>query len=597
MPPVKRLLLSLHDQKIELHDAAGLIDDLEILFGAAKGDMSESRCVVTVTKEQSGRFALDLGGPPSQTGLSREELFDLLQEEVVHALIVEMASAVVLHSGAVSLHGRAILLAGPTGSGKSSLAAWCVDRGFQYLSDEVIALVEGGTDVVGFPRAMVVKGEAAGKVEAMTACSAATTIRTAAGTMVRPKPERLAGRLPQPCGLIIFPKFEPGIPLRVVPVTPAQAALRLMECNLNARNLRGQGFSEISALTRATPAFILYYGDFDQLDGVIDVLVRFLLEDQRGALEARRFLSAFPNLAAPARNQCAASIFKIPAPTPPRPARKLTIGMATYDDYDGVYFTVQALRLYHPEILDDANFVVVDNHPDGPCAAPLKQLETVIPNYRYVPIASRSGTAVRDVVFDEADSEFVICMDCHVLIVSDAIKRLLCYLEAHPDTRDLLQGPLLYDDMKKTGSHLHPAWRAGMYGYWGSDRRADGPDGAPFEIPMHGLGLFACRRAAWPGFNQHFRGFGGEEGYIHEKFRQAGGRTLCLPFLRWIHRFNRPLGPPYRNTWADRMRNYLIGFREVGWPTEPIVEHFREFLGREEADRLFESIEIELANA
>jgi hypothetical protein len=255
------------------------------------------------------------------------------------------------------------------------------------------------------------------------------------------------------------------------------------------------------------------------------------------------------------------------------------------------------LRLYHPEILDDVNFVVVDNHPDGPCAAPLKQLDSFIPNYRYVPFASRSGTAVRDVVFDEADSEFVLCMDCHILVVSGAIKRLLGHFEANPATQDLLQGPLLYDDTKKSGSHFHPAWRAGMYGYWESDPRANDPDGAPFEIPMHGLGLFACRRAAWPGFNPQFRGFGGEEGYLHEKFRQAGGRTLCLPFLRWIHRFNRPLGPPYRNTWTDRMRNYVIGFREVGWPTDPLVEHFRELLGREEADRIFQSIEVELSEA
>jgi hypothetical protein len=177
------------------------------------------------------------------------------------------------------------------------------------------------------------------------------------------------------------------------------------------------------------------------------------------------------------------------------------------------------------------------------------------------------------------------------------LKRLLCYFGTNPDTRDLLQGPLLYDDLKKVGSHFHPAWRAGMYGYWESDPRADDADGVPFDIPMHGLGLFACRRGAWPGFNPAFRGFGGEEGYIHEKFRLAGGRTLCLPFLRWIHRFNRPLGPPYRNTWTDRMRNYLIGFREVGWPTDDVIEHFRELLGREEADRIHDSIESDFTDA
>ena len=67
------------------------------------------------------------------------------------------------------------------------------------------------------------------------------------------------------------------------------------------------------------------------------------------------------------------------------------------------------------------------------------------------------------------------------------------------------------------------------------NRHLDGSseiDAPAFEIPMQGLGLFACRRAAWVGFNTRFRGFGAEEGYIHEKTRQHGGRTLCLPFLR-----------------------------------------------------------------
>jgi hypothetical protein len=273
----------------------------------------------------------------------------------------------------------------------------------------------------------------------------------------------------------------------------------------------------------------------------------------------------------------------------------LTIGMATYDDYDGVYFSVQALRLFHPEIVADTTFLVVDNHPDGPCSAPLKRLENNIPNYRYVPSVERSGTAVRDLVFDKADSEFVLCMDCHVFVVPGALKRLLDHFDADPGTSDLLQGPLLFDDLANIASHFHPAWRAGMYGYWERDPRADDLDGPPFDIPMHGLGLFACRKAAWPGFNPAFRGFGGEEGYIHEKIRQAGGRTLCLPFLRWMHRFERPLGTPYPNRWADRIRNYLVGFREVGWPTGPIVEHFRGHLGRDEADRVIEAIELELA--
>ena len=86
-----------------------------------------------------------------------------------------------------------------------------------------------------------------------------------------------------------------------------------------------------------------------------------------------------------------------------------------------------------------------------------------------------------------------------------------------------------------------------MYSRWDTDEPDLGLDGPPFEIPMQGMGAFACRREAWPGFNPRFGGFGGEEGYIHEKFRQAGGRTLCLLFPRWAHRFGRPAGVPYPN--------------------------------------------------
>jgi hypothetical protein len=91
---------------------------------------------------------------------------------------------------------------------------------------------------------------------------------------------------------------------------------------------------------------------------------------------------------------------------------------------------------------------------------------------------------------------------------------------------------------------------------------------------MQGLGVFSCRKQAWLGFNPNFRGFGGEEGYIHEKFRQAGARTLCLPALRWLHRFGRPAGIPYRVTVEEKLRNYLIGHLELGLSIQPVIEHF-----------------------
>lgn len=282
------------------------------------------------------------------------------------------------------------------------------------------------------------------------------------------------------------------------------------------------------------------------------------------------------------------------APPAPPPPKLLTIGMATYDDFDGVYFSIQAIRLYHPEVLDDVAFLVLDNHPGGPHAPALKRLGDSIENYTYWPYDHVQGTAARDLLFRLGSSEFVLVMDSHVLFAPGALRRLIDYLKTHRDTPDLLQGPLLCDDGSSLSSHFEPGWRAGMYGTWALDRRAADMEAEPFEIPMQGLGAFVCRRGAWPGLNPRLAGFGAEEGYVHEKFRRAGGRNLCLPFLRWMHRFGRPGGTAYPNEISDRIRNYLIVARELGTDPAPALAHFEELLGAEALEPIVAAVHREI---
>jgi hypothetical protein len=96
----------------------------------------------------------------------------------------------------------------------------------------------------------------------------------------------------------------------------------------------------------------------------------------------------------------------------------------------------------------------------------------------------------------------------------------------------------------------------------------------PFEIPAQGLGMFTCMKDAWLGFNPNFRGFGGEECYIHEKYRQAGRKTICLPWMKWNHRFARPDGVKYPLTKEHKLRNYVLGHLELGLDLTPVHHHF-----------------------
>lgn len=260
---------------------------------------------------------------------------------------------------------------------------------------------------------------------------------------------------------------------------------------------------------------------------------------------------------------------------------ELTVGMATYDDFDGVYFTLQALRLYQDT--ENVELLVVDNFG---CDATKGFVEHWAGG-RYVLARESQGTAApRDRVFHEAEGEAVLCCDSHVLFASGVIGRLKAFYRDNPDCDDLLQGPLLYDDTNNVTTHFGPDWGAQMWGKWALDPRGLTPDSEPFEVPMQGLGAFSCRRGSWLGFNPRFRGFGGEEGYIHEKYRQAGRRTLCLPWFRWLHRFARPGRVPYRSTSEDRLHNYIVGHAELGLDLAPIFGHFREVLPDETVARV-----------
>lgn len=270
------------------------------------------------------------------------------------------------------------------------------------------------------------------------------------------------------------------------------------------------------------------------------------------------------------------------------PHPRLTVGMATYDDFNGVYFTIQALRLYHRDVFPQippaggvpvdwpAEIVVIDNNPTSSDGRMTRDfIASWVPEARYVPCTIARGTAVpRNQVFREARGDVVVCVDPHVLIHHGALSKLLQYADSTPQHRDLWQGPMVYDNGVGLATHFDVQWRAEMFGTWGNDARAAEIDLPPFEIPMQGLGLFACRQTEWLGFNPAFRGFGAEEGYIHEKYRLAGHRAMCLPFLRWTHRFGRPAGVPYSITRADKLRNYVIGWSELGLPLDSIYEHF-----------------------
>lgn len=256
--------------------------------------------------------------------------------------------------------------------------------------------------------------------------------------------------------------------------------------------------------------------------------------------------------------------------------------MAVYDDYDGVYFSIQALRMYHDIVKsEDVELIIVDNNPSSNSGKTTQRFANHA-KARYIPYTEKASTAIRNEIFANASGKYTISMDCHVLFMPNAIESLLDYYNKNPNCKDIVQGPLIYDHLQEhnPSTHFKEGWNHCMYGTWATDKESMIKN-EPFEIPMQGLGVFSCETKNWLGFNENFRGFGGEEGYIHHKFRQAGGKAVCLPQFQWVHRFDRPAGVPYKLILEDRIWNYFVGWLELTQDPEHEMikgayEHFKD---------------------
>lgn len=263
----------------------------------------------------------------------------------------------------------------------------------------------------------------------------------------------------------------------------------------------------------------------------------------------------------------------------------ITVGMATYDDYDGVYFTVQSLRLYHPLVTE---IIIVDNNPTSEHGKLCKKLSENNNRIKYIPFTRKKSTAVKGEVFKHSTNEIVVVCDCHILFLSSSFEALKYFYSNHHKPYDFIQGPLVYDDLTSECTHLKKGWSGQFYGKWDKMEIKN----SYAEIPAQGMGVFSCKKSEWLGFNDLFNGFGGEEYYIHDKYRKHGGRCVCIKDFKWLHRFGRPNGIPFINTYEDRFNNYIAGRIELNKNYDDVIDEFKEVLSNEKMQEIINYIKL-----
>ncbi len=187
-------------------------------------------------------------------------LFEPLMQAVLEKLIAPANDHLVLHAGGVALAEWGVLLCGVSGSGKSTLTARLLQEGFRYLSDEALAVDLNLKVMHGFARSLVLK---AGSDFIWRGQQANDDVLALPNGITWVTPAFLDGitiphASPQ---LLLFPQFQQGSALNVVPLSAGEAAFALLQNLANARNLPEQGFRLTAELARQLPAYRVIYGE------------------------------------------------------------------------------------------------------------------------------------------------------------------------------------------------------------------------------------------------------------------------------------------------------------------------------------------------
>jgi hypothetical protein len=199
-----------------------------------------------------------------------------LKAHLVQAILARADYRLAVHAAAVAKGGRVLLLPGDAGSGKTTLAAALIARGFEYLGDDTVVLENHDLRVRPIPFALAVK---AGAWDLLSRYHPRLT-----GLPVDCRPDGKVVRYlrpphvaagPLPAAWMVFPAWSGRVASGLTPLTRVDALQRfLSRCYASARCLRSVELAQLVHWIGAIDCYMLDASDLDAAVGQLDRLCR-----------------------------------------------------------------------------------------------------------------------------------------------------------------------------------------------------------------------------------------------------------------------------------------------------------------------------------
>lgn len=206
-----------------------------------------------------------------------EQALATLEWGVNLVIAMRINHLLLFHSAAVERNGHVLLLPAWPGSGKTTLSAMLMHRGYRLFSDEFGLMAPEIGDFFPLPRLMPLKNQSIKVIrdylpEAVLGPEIPGTLK---GTVahIRPPQESIerVDEAAQP-RWIVFPKWVAGAALRLESLPQSEAFLLLATNAFNYEVLGEIAFDAVTRLVRGCECRKLVYSDFDSALAALDEL-------------------------------------------------------------------------------------------------------------------------------------------------------------------------------------------------------------------------------------------------------------------------------------------------------------------------------------
>ncbi|MEN3367722.1 MAG: hypothetical protein V7606_4996 [Burkholderiales bacterium] len=174
-----------------------------------------------------------------------------------------------IHAAVVEKDGYAAILPAPPGSGKSTLCAALVNRGWRLLSDELTLVRLSDGKIIPVPRPVSLKNASIDVMKSYVPEGVFNrpVTDTVKGTVAHMKaPSDSVARAAEVAlpGWVIFPKYQPGSPALLEPLPRAHAFMQVADNSFNYSELGLKAFETLSGLIGVSQCYRFTYSILDE---------------------------------------------------------------------------------------------------------------------------------------------------------------------------------------------------------------------------------------------------------------------------------------------------------------------------------------------